>query len=165
MQNLHRQPSNNAGRLAVATCAIPFASTLMTVTDNSFSTGELVHALSKGIDIYLMILTIRVLLTWFSGAAAPSTCGGALGTVEAAGEGLRPLLPGDPAGSGLRLGLVMGRCRQSEPFRTLRTLTDPVMNSVRGLLPPLGGIDFSPMLLFFGLNFLAKQLRLMAARM
>ncbi|KAL6749976.1 hypothetical protein V8C86DRAFT_2824720 [Haematococcus lacustris] len=70
-----------------------------------------------------MILTIRVLLTWFS----------------------------------VRW--------QSEPFRTLRTLTDPVMNSVRGLLPPLGGIDFSPMLLFFGLNFLAKQLRLMAARM
>lgn len=52
--------------------------------------------------------------------------------------------------------------RYSEPFRFLRTITDPVLNGCRGIIPPISGIDVSPMLLFFGLNFVAKQLRIMA---
>lgn len=52
--------------------------------------------------------------------------------------------------------------RISEPFRTLRQFTDPPLNACRGLLPPVGGIDLSPMLLFFGLSFLSKALRRLA---
>lgn len=33
-------------------------------------------------------------------------------------------------------------------------LTDPFLSVFRGIIPPLGGIDLSPMLGFFLLNFL-----------
>lgn len=33
-------------------------------------------------------------------------------------------------------------------------LTDPFLQVFRGIIPPLGGIDLSPMLGFFLLNFL-----------
>jgi len=52
--------------------------------------------------------------------------------------------------------------RMAEPARTLRQFTDPPLNACRGIIPAIGGIDLSPMLLFFGLSFLSKQLKLLA---
>ena len=34
----------------------------------------------------------------------------------------------------------------SQPFATLSQITDPYLNIFRSIIPPLGGIDFSPML-------------------
>ncbi len=46
----------------------------------------------------------------------------------------------------------------NQPFRFLRTITDPVMEPFRRLIPPLGGMDFSPLLLFFVLDLLQRGL-------
>lgn len=50
----------------------------------------------------------------------------------------------------------------SEPFRTLRTFTDPYLQLFSRIIPPIGGIDLSPMLGFFLLNFVGNMLRGMA---
>lgn len=42
------------------------------------------------------------------------------------------------------------------PFSILSQLTDPYLNLFRSIIPPLGGIDFSPMLAIFLLQFLAQ---------
>jgi YggT family protein len=34
----------------------------------------------------------------------------------------------------------------SQPFATLSQLTDPYLNLFRSIIPPLGGLDFSPIL-------------------
>lgn len=52
-----------------------------------------------------------------------------------------------------------------QPFKLLSTLTDPVMEPFRRLVPPLGGIDFSPILLFFLLNLLQNLLSRLAMGM
>ena len=36
----------------------------------------------------------------------------------------------------------------------LRAMTEPVLDPIRRVLPPMGGIDFSPLVLLFGLQFL-----------
>ena len=36
-----------------------------------------------------------------------------------------------------------------QPFSTLSQLTDPYLNIFRSIIPPLGGIDLSPMLAIF----------------
>jgi YggT family protein len=49
----------------------------------------------------------------------------------------------------------------SSVYFALIQLTEPMMNTVRRILPPMGGIDFAPMLIIFllyGLNHLALQL-------
>jgi YggT family protein len=46
----------------------------------------------------------------------------------------------------------------SPPFSVLSQLTDPYLNLFRSLLPPLGGIDFSPMLATFVLLTAARLL-------
>lgn len=46
----------------------------------------------------------------------------------------------------------------NQPFKFLRDVTDPVMTPFSRLIPPIGGIDFSPMLLFFVLDLLQKGL-------
>ncbi|KAL6748025.1 hypothetical protein V8C86DRAFT_1798849, partial [Haematococcus lacustris] len=51
---------------------------------------------------------------------------------------------------------------QHEPFKSLRSLTDPVLNPCLGILPSFRGVDFSPVLLLYGLGFVAKQLRIVA---
>ncbi|WP_446011915.1 YggT family protein [Candidatus Electrothrix sp.] len=38
--------------------------------------------------------------------------------------------------------------------RFLAQVTDPVLDKIRRYLPPMGGLDLSPMLLIFGLIFL-----------
>jgi YggT family protein len=95
---------------------------LAAITAGSDTTMLEVYAgLSKALDIYLALLTARVLLTWFRNISWTS-----------------------------------------EPFNTIRQFTDPYLNVFRGIVPPLGGIDLSPMLGFFILSFAAKQLRRMA---
>ncbi|MBE9124168.1 MULTISPECIES: YggT family protein [Microcoleaceae] len=39
------------------------------------------------------------------------------------------------------------------PFSILSQLTDPYLNLFRSIIPPLGGIDFSPLIAFFLLQF------------
>ena len=38
-------------------------------------------------------------------------------------------------------------------------LTEPVLEPIRNLLPPMGGLDFSPMVLLMGLQVLRGFLR------
>ena len=40
----------------------------------------------------------------------------------------------------------------SQPFAILSQLTDPYLNLFRRIIPPLGGIDFSPILAFLALQ-------------
>ena len=41
------------------------------------------------------------------------------------------------------------------PFVTIiHSLTEPVLAPIRNVLPPMGGLDLSPMLLLFGLQLL-----------
>ncbi|HNB24828.1 MAG TPA: YggT family protein [Candidatus Melainabacteria bacterium] len=44
-----------------------------------------------------------------------------------------------------------------QPFKTLNMLVDPVLSPFRKLIPPLGGIDISPMVAILILQFIAKQ--------
>lgn len=49
------------------------------------------------------------------------------------------------------------------PFSILSQLTDPYLNLFRSIIPPLGGIDFSPILAIFLLQFVANVLSNAAA--
>lgn len=51
----------------------------------------------------------------------------------------------------------------SPPFSTLSQLTDPYLNLFRSIIPPLGGIDFSPMLAIILLQFVAQAVQAVAA--
>ena len=43
----------------------------------------------------------------------------------------------------------------SQPFNFLRSITDPFLNIIRGVIPPIGGmLDISPIIAFFALQFL-----------
>ncbi len=72
--------------------------------------------LTNFINIYLVLLFVRILLSWFQSA-------------EWAGK-------------------IMG---------FLSPITDPYLNLFR-FIPPLGGIDFSPILAIFALQFLQSAL-------
>ena len=82
----------------------------------SYSIGLLATTLSTFLQIYVALMIIRVLLSWFPNINWY-----------------------DP------------------PFSILSQLTDPYLNLFRSIIPPLGGIDFSPMIGFFLLQ-LALQL-------
>ena len=41
-------------------------------------------------------------------------------------------------------------------IRLIRTLTEPVLLPIRRMLPPMGGLDFSPMVLLIGLQLLKR---------
>jgi len=69
------------------------------------------------IGIYLAILFVRVLLTWF-----PSVNW------------------------------------SSQPFAFLSQITDPYLNLFRSIIPPMGGMDFSPMLAFLVLSLFQRAL-------
>jgi len=71
----------------------------------------LVEGVIQFINIYIVLLVIRVLLSWF-----PSINW------------------------------------YNQPWMTLSQLTDPYLNLFRSLLPPLGAIDFSPILAFLALQ-------------
>lgn len=74
------------------------------------------QSLAAFLQIYLVLLFIRVLLSWF--------------------PNLNWYNP---------------------PLSFLSQVTDPYLNLFRSVIPPLGGIDFSPMLGFFALS-IASQL-------
>jgi YggT family protein len=46
----------------------------------------------------------------------------------------------------------------SQPFAALSQITDPYLNVFRSFIPPLGGIDFSPMLAIILLQFVQRAL-------
>jgi YggT family protein len=46
----------------------------------------------------------------------------------------------------------------SQPFNALSQVTDPYLNVFRSIIPPMGGMDFSPMLAFLVLSLLQRTL-------
>ncbi len=46
----------------------------------------------------------------------------------------------------------------NQPWATLAQLTDPYLNIFRSFIPPLGGIDFSPMLAILLLQVVGQML-------
>ncbi|MBO3457784.1 YggT family protein [Aetokthonos hydrillicola Thurmond2011] len=46
----------------------------------------------------------------------------------------------------------------NQPFAALAQITDPYLNLFRSIIPPLGGIDFSPILAFLLLNIVSSGL-------
>ncbi|NEP17759.1 MAG: YggT family protein [Leptolyngbya sp. SIO4C1] len=77
----------------------------------------LAQALSTFISIYLVLLIIRILLSWFPNL-----------------DWSNPVLS------------------------ALSQLTDPYLNLFRSIIPPLGGIDLSPILAFIVLQILQSAL-------
>jgi len=47
----------------------------------------------------------------------------------------------------------------NQPFAALGQITDPYLNLFRSIIPPLGGMDFSPILAFLALNLAGELLR------
>jgi YggT family protein len=78
----------------------------------SYSIGLLATTLSTFLQIYVVLMIFRVLLSWFPNINWY-----------------------DP------------------PFSILSQLTDPYLNLFRSIIPPLGGIDFSPLIAFFVLQY------------
>ena len=52
----------------------------------------------------------------------------------------------------------VGPYRYEQVWRIVRDITEPVLAPVRNLLPPMGGIDFSPMLVLILLGFVRSFL-------
>ncbi|PSF39019.1 hypothetical protein C7H19_02905 [Aphanothece hegewaldii CCALA 016] len=73
----------------------------------------IVQTLVNFLNIYLILLTVRILLSWFQ-------------TAEWAAQVIAFLSP----------------------------ITDPYLNIFRSIIPPLGGIDISPILAFLVLQLL-----------
>jgi YggT family protein len=46
----------------------------------------------------------------------------------------------------------------NQPFAGLSQITDPYLNLFRSIIPPLGGMDFSPILAFLLLNIIGSLL-------
>lgn len=44
----------------------------------------------------------------------------------------------------------------NQPFKFLREVTDPLLEPFRRMIPPIGGIDLSPMVLFFVIGLLER---------
>jgi YggT family protein len=45
-----------------------------------------------------------------------------------------------------------------QPFAAMRQVTNPFLNLFRGIVPPMGGMDFSPMLAIISLSILQRVL-------
>ncbi|AFY70898.1 protein of unknown function YGGT [Thalassoporum mexicanum PCC 7367] len=73
--------------------------------------------LAYTITLYLILLSIRVLLSWFPQVNW-----------------------------------------YNQPFAALSQITDPYLNIFRAIIPPLGGMDFSPILGFILLNMVVQAL-------
>ncbi len=50
----------------------------------------------------------------------------------------------------------------NQPFAALSQITDPYLNIFRSFIPPLGGIDLSPILAIFLLQFVGRSLTALA---
>lgn len=72
-------------------------------------------ALTNFINIYWVLLIVRILLSWFP-------------TID----------------------------WMNPPFSILSQITDPYLNIFRRVIPPIGGMDFSPILALFLLQFLSQ---------
>jgi YggT family protein len=48
--------------------------------------------------------------------------------------------------------------------QVLRQLTDPVLNPIRRFLPPIGGMDLSPIVLFLVIQFVQRELNVLLVR-
>ncbi|MEB3309895.1 MAG: YggT family protein [Snowella sp.] len=81
------------------------------------ATGLIVQTVLNFINIYLLLIFIRILLSWFQ-------------TAEWASSAMSFLSP----------------------------ITDPYLNIFRNIIPPLGGMDFSPILAILALQFLSSLL-------
>ncbi len=77
----------------------------------------LITTLITFIQIYNILLIIRVLLTWFPNISW-----------------------------------------YNQPFAALSQITDPYLNLFRSIIPPLGGMDFSPLLAFLVLQLVGSFL-------
>lgn len=49
----------------------------------------------------------------------------------------------------------------NQPFSALSQVTDPYLNLFRSIIPPLGGIDFSPILAFLVLNLVSSGIQML----
>ena len=83
--------------------------------------STLLQVLSQTIEIYILLLIVRVLLSWFPNL-----------------DWSNPILS------------------------TIGSITDPYLNAFRGLIPPIGGIDLSPILAFITLNLIQQLLNIPA---
>ena len=79
--------------------------------------GLVVQTVLNFINIYLLLIFIRILLSWFQ-------------TAEWANGAMSVLSP----------------------------ITDPYLNIFRSIIPPLGGMDFSPILAILALQLLSSLL-------
>lgn len=77
----------------------------------------LITTLVQFIQIYSLLLIVRVLLSWFPNINW-----------------------------------------YNQPFAALSQVTDPYLNLFRSIIPPLGGMDFSPILAFLLLNVISTLL-------
>ena len=48
----------------------------------------------------------------------------------------------------------------NQPFAALSQISDPYLNLFRSIIPPLGGMDFSPILAFLALDFAGRAISL-----
>lgn len=77
----------------------------------------IIQSLLTFIRIYLLLLFLRVLLTW-----------------------------------------IPNINWMSQPFAALSQITDPYLNLFRSIIPPIGGIDLSPILAFLALQMVSWAL-------
>lgn len=82
------------------------------------ATELLTTSLANFLNIYLLLLFVRILLSWFQSA---------------------------------------GWAQQAMSY--LGPVTDPYLNIFRSFIPPLGGIDLSPILAIFSLQIISSLLR------
>ncbi|AFZ49911.1 YggT family protein [Dactylococcopsis salina] len=81
------------------------------------ATALLTDSLANFLNIYLLLIFVRILLSWFQTA---------------------------------------GWAQQAMSF--LSPVTDPYLNIFRSFIPPLGGIDLSPILAIFSLQIISGLL-------
>lgn len=81
------------------------------------ATDLLTNSLANFLNIYLLLIFVRILLSWFQ-------------TAGWAQQGMSYLSP----------------------------ITDPYLNIFRSFIPPLGGIDLSPILAIFSLQIISSLL-------
>jgi len=81
------------------------------------SIGLLANTLVTFLNIYMVLMFVRILLSWFPNINWY-----------------------DP------------------PFSVVSQLTDPYLNLFRSFIPPLGGMDFSPIIAIFALQIVAQLL-------
>ena len=77
--------------------------------------ATLLQVISQTLEIYSLILIIRVLLSWFPNL-----------------DWSNPILS------------------------SISSITDPYLNAFRGLIPPIGGLDLSPILAFLAISLMQQ---------